>query len=233
VLELYPTKLHACMAQHAPALENPAKSLELPEEAYRERFREIHFHYEGSLIRIARLPGWDPYQRENQKKRGRVGDFSVKARGRLMDLCARIRRDAMALFVTLTYPRSWAGDPKIWKRDLDAFGKWMRRGFPGCSFIWKLEPQQRGAPHYHLLVWGIPFLHHELLARRWFEVVGSNDPAHLAAGARVEAVRSRRGVMRYAKQALHGKRLCSPAGLGTRRTLLGRDRSRRSPAVKV
>jgi hypothetical protein len=134
------------MAQHAPALENRAKSLELAEEAYRERFREIHFHYEGSLLRIARLPGWEPYQRENQKKRGLVGGFSIKARGRLIELCARIRRDAMALFVTLTYPRAWSGDPQVWKRDLDAFGKWLRRGFAGCSFIWKLEPQQRERP---------------------------------------------------------------------------------------
>jgi hypothetical protein len=212
VREFYPTKLHACLAKHAPALEDRAKSRELSEEIYRERIRGIHFHYEGSLIRIARLPGWEPYDRLNATKRGRVGGFSTKARGRLMTLCAQIRRDALALFVTLTYPQAWPGDPHIWKRDLDAFGKWLRREFSGCSFIWKLEPQQRGAPHYHILVWGIAFLHHALLARRWFEIVGSNDPAHLAAGTRVEAVRSRHGVMRYASKLYMGKDFTLPPG---------------------
>jgi hypothetical protein len=52
----------------------------------------------------------------------------------------------------------------------------LRREFSGCSAIWKLEPQKRGAPHFHLLVWGIAFLHYQRLARRWFEIVGSNDP---------------------------------------------------------
>jgi hypothetical protein len=74
--------------------------------------------------------------------------------------------------------------------------KWFRRELPRCSFIWKLEPQQKGPPHYHLFVWGITLLHHALLTRRWFAVVGSSEPAHLAAGTRVEAVRSRPGVMR-------------------------------------
>ena len=129
-----------------------------------------------------------------------------------MNICARIRRDASALFVTLTYPDSWDLDPTRWKRDLDAFGKWLRRDFAGCSAIWKLEPQQRGAPHFHLLVWGIAFLHHQRLARRWFEIVGSNDPRHLAAGTRVEAVRSRNGVMRYASKLYMGKDFEMPPG---------------------
>jgi len=212
VRELYPTRLHACLAKHGPVLEDRAKGRELPEEAYRDRHREIHFHFEGSLIIVARLPGWEPYERERESKRGLIGGFSIKARGRLMNLCARIRRDAPALFVTLTYPHTWPADPKVWKRDLDAFGKWLRRQFPGCSAIWKLEPQQRGAPHYHLLVWGIPYLHHTLLARRWFEIVGSDDTAHQAAGTRVEAVRSRNGVMRYASKLYMGKDFAMPPG---------------------
>jgi hypothetical protein len=47
-----------------------------------------------------------------------------------MNLCARIRRDAMALFVTLTYPRPWSGDPQAWKRGLDVLGKMVSPGTP-------------------------------------------------------------------------------------------------------
>ena len=210
--ELYRTKLEAFLSQHAPKLEETARHRELLEEAFRDSWGQIDFHYDGSLIRIGRLPGWEPYERKHETKRGKIGGFTVKARGRLMTICACIRRDAAALFVTLTYPSAWDGDPKRWKRDLDAFGKWLRREFPGCSAIWKLEPQQRGAPHFHLLVWGIAFLHHQRLARRWFEIVGSNDPRHLAAGTRVEAVRSRNGVMRYASKLYMGKDFQMPAG---------------------
>jgi hypothetical protein len=77
--------------------------------AYRERFREIRFHYEGSLIQVARLPGWEPCQRANQKKRGLIGGSSIRAGGRLMNIWAQIRRNAMALFVTLTYPQFGGG----------------------------------------------------------------------------------------------------------------------------
>lgn len=68
------------------------------------------------------------------------------------------------------------------------------------------------APRFHFLVWGIAFLHHQRLARRWFEIVGSNDPRHLAAGTRVEAVRSRNGVMRYASKLYMGKDFEMPPG---------------------
>jgi hypothetical protein len=86
---------------------------------------------------------------------------------------------------------------------------------PGiCWLLIHLEigTTAEGAPHFHLLVSGIAFLHHTPLARRWFEVVGSKDPAHLAAGTRVEAVRSRHGVMRYANKLYMGKDFALPSG---------------------
>ena len=38
---------------------------------------------------------------------------------------------------------------------------------------WKLEPQERGAPHYHCLIWGVD--EGELLdfvAYTWYEIAG-------------------------------------------------------------
>ncbi len=100
--ELHPTKLHAFLSVHAPELEEKAKACELAGESYREAHGRIEFHFEGSLIRVGALPGWQPYERQHNAKRGKIGGFSRKARTRMMELCAKIRSDAPALFVTLT-----------------------------------------------------------------------------------------------------------------------------------
>jgi hypothetical protein len=66
------------------------------------------------------------------------------------------------------------------------FGKWLRRYSKGrCGAIWKLELQDRGAPHFHLLIFGLRYLPAALLARRWYEIVGSGDVNHLSAGTSV------------------------------------------------
>jgi hypothetical protein len=105
--------------------------------------------------------------------------------------------------VTLTYPGQYAESPEIWKNDLDNFLRRLARRFEHASGVWKLEPQRRGAPHFHLLVWGASY--HDLLqwvSAAWYEVVGSNDERHLRAGTRVEMVRSYSGVRSYAAKYL-------------------------------
>jgi hypothetical protein len=102
------------------------------------------------------------------------------------------------LFATLTYPGEWAGDWKRWKRDLHVFSMRVGDKFPGAGVVWKLEPQARGAPHYHLIVVGVPFMAKTWLSRAWYEVVGSCDPKHLAAGTNIQSVHSHRGVVSYA-----------------------------------
>lgn len=54
------------------------------------------------------------------------------------------------------------------------------------------------APHFHLLVWNVDYKNlREWIPQNWYEVVGSGDEKHLAAGTRVERVRSSRGVLFY------------------------------------
>ncbi len=109
----------------------------------------------------------------------------------------RRRIVALPLFVTLTYPGSLVPDGRASKAHLKAFCKRLLRRWPGACVLWRVERQKRGAPHYHLLVLGVRFIPHGWVSRAWFEVVGSGDPAHLAAGTEVRAVRSWRGVMSY------------------------------------
>ncbi len=131
-----------------------------------------------------------------------ITDFSRRARTNMQQtLCAIPKAEVTRgmLFVTLTYPGEWSQNARVWKRDLDKFGKRFRRRFPAGAFVWKLEPQpKRKAPHYHLIVTGIKFVSKDWLSRAWYDSVGSKDERHLRAGTQVQIVHSHRGVLSYA-----------------------------------
>ena len=142
-------------------------------------------------------------------KRGAVVTFSDASRRRLLYKVAQVETDKMPLFLTITYPDKFPDDPKKWARDIDAFRKrFTRRGW---GAIWKkeLKPRQSGesagqvAPHFHMLVWGANYSDlRSFCARAWWEIVGSGNLDHLAAGVRVERVNSKNGVKRYAAKYL-------------------------------
>jgi hypothetical protein len=108
-----------------------------------------------------------------------------------------------AIFAGLTYPEAFPTSAEIFKGHLDAFGKRFSRAFPHGAFHWKLEFQQRDAPHFHPIFWNLSTEPSDVrkfrkwLARTWFEVVGSNDLKHLAAGTSADVIRSQFGIMRY------------------------------------
>lgn len=131
--------------------------------------------------------------------RGRISNFSRSSRWRLMQAIGKMRIDQIPLFVTLTYPAEFSLDPKDWKRDLATFYKRLRRRFPHSSALWKLEPQKRGAPHYHMFIWGVDELQLRIwIAQAWYEVVDSGDKKHYHHGCKVEHIRSWAGVRSYA-----------------------------------
>lgn len=110
--------------------------------------------------------------------RGKVQGFSRSSRLRMLRLIACVLRDAeLPCFVTLTYPDKFPTVERA-KRDLDVFIRRIRRAFL-AGLIWKLEPQKRGAPHYHLLVWGVD--QDELfiwVVKNWYEIAGDGDINH-------------------------------------------------------
>jgi hypothetical protein len=136
--------------------------------------------------------------------RGAVAGFTKASRHRMLQFLQTIDREkcGMPLFVTLTYPGEWPGDPRRWKRDLDVWLARLKRAHLAAWAVWRLEPQRRGAPHYHLLVFGLQMLAKEWLSRTWFEVVGSGDDRHLRAGTQVQRVESWRRVIGYAAKYL-------------------------------
>lgn len=52
---------------------------------------------------------------------------------------------------TLTYPAKFSNDGNRVKDNLDNFLRWYRRHFSGELYLWFLEFQKRGAPHFHVL----------------------------------------------------------------------------------
>jgi hypothetical protein len=144
-----------------------------------------------------------PRTRPPAGRRGLVREFSRRSRTRLQQtLCAvpvaHVGRGL--LFVTLTYPRAWPGNWRQWKADLHHMAVTFARKFPAFGAVWKLEPQRRGAPHFHLLVVGVPFIAKQWLSQAWYDVVGSKDVKHLVAGAQVQLARSHKGVVSYASK---------------------------------
>jgi hypothetical protein len=118
----------------------------------------------------------------------------------------KIEKGATPYLVTLTYPAEWSESSRAWKNDLRKFFQRMKRKIGHVSALWKLEPQRRGAPHFHLLIWGIGGVPlgdlRSWIGRIWFQVVRSGDEKHLIAGTRVESIRDWKGVMAYASKYL-------------------------------
>jgi hypothetical protein len=132
--------------------------------------------------------------------RGIVHGFSRKSRGRMLRQVAKIDTTVLSssLLVTLTYPAAFPTESYTYRQHFHNFSRRLVKTFPTSSAIWKLEFQDRGAAHYHLIVTGVPFLARGWLSRVWYQTVGSGDPRHLRAGTQVNRCKSARKACAYA-----------------------------------
>lgn len=132
--------------------------------------------------------------------------FSHQSRMRLLQRINgldRRRWKVPPVMVTLTYPGQWPKGPRVWKRHLQAFRKRLEREYGPIPAFWKMEFQERGAPHFHLLAYDArarlcAHAFKRWLTRNWYEVVNSGDERHRRAGTNVEIPHSRRKMEAYA-----------------------------------
>lgn len=54
--------------------------------------------------------------------------------------------------MTLTYGQKWPKDGGVVRKHRNAFLTWLRRSHSALEYVWFLEFQKRGAPHFHLLL---------------------------------------------------------------------------------
>jgi hypothetical protein len=142
------------------------------------------------------------YTQNGGGTRGAINGFSKQSRKRLMQTLARVRDAGDVLFVTLTYPSVFPTEYTVYKRHLDTFCKALSRKSPGCGWVWRLEYQKRGAPHYHLLLFRfspqIPIsLLRRWIAATWYRIVASGDERHLRAGTQAKKCDNRRKLYGY------------------------------------
>lgn len=135
--------------------------------------------------------------------RGKIQVFSKASRKRLLRLVARFDFRAVDVkFITLTYGQVYP-NAQTAKQHLRALLERFRRAHPQASLIWRLEYQQRGAPHFHLLAFNLPFIAKEYLAKVWADIIGdtywdySQEWSPKPPFTRIEAVRSGRQAVSY------------------------------------
>jgi hypothetical protein len=185
----------------------------------------------GSLLEL-KCQRYERFGKMMVPKRGKIMDFTRKSRQRMQRKLCLIDegRAGLPAFITLTYPEEYSAEWEVWKKHLNAFSHALVRKWPEVWGVWRLEFQQRGAPHYHFLLWDGPVVKmrevihmntgklmcvpipgdedhrnqqvFEWMSNTWFRVVKSGDPKHLLAGTRCEQVMTWGGVVHYASKYL-------------------------------
>lgn len=108
-------------------------------------------------------------------------------------------------FITLTYPKKYPKEREEYKSDLDTFLKRLKRSYGNLEYLWRLEAQRRGAPHYHLLVYFEKKVHVkqliEWVSKNWYEVAQRKwkikCEEHRERGTNCRYVKQYRQVMYY------------------------------------
>jgi hypothetical protein len=159
--------------------------------------------------------------------RDRVRGFSRASRTNLLRRLASINRSAFRafkgrmIFVTLTYPHEYPDDPELCKRHLKALRKRLQRKYKSFAAFWRLGIQQRGAWHFHLLLFVGPSIGsvgelRRFISSSWYEVTGKVSEGHPRTGTRVEAVKRWKQTTSYVERYL-AKPEEFPEGLKTGR----------------
>jgi len=111
--------------------------------------------------------------------RSEVTTFSRQSRKRLMQAFSSLDELAavnLSVFITLTYHQHYPIDARGWHADLSRFLDRLEYHYPYSSTIWRLDFQERGAPHFHLLTLNSPYIPKEDVTRWWGEIAHSASP---------------------------------------------------------
>jgi hypothetical protein len=94
------------------------------------------------------------------------------------------------VFVTLTMREIF--HPRKAKEHLRAFCKRLERKFERIALVWRMEYQKRGAPHFHLVVYNVPYIDKKYIQEIWGEIIGQEQPF-----TRIESIRTYKHLMWY------------------------------------
>ena len=137
---------------------------------------------------------WRPYLR------ARISGFSRQSRMRLLyklNSIASVEAPLCPKFVTLTYPRDLLPSAAWAKRQLHAFCQAMFKRYGNFPLIWRMEYQEDGAVHFHLLCWFTPFLPWWWVAAEWDGLIGNQVAPRDSASTQVRAMKGWRQTAYY------------------------------------
>jgi hypothetical protein len=145
---------------------------------------------QGQVVRIARLSDTTPLKPASSK-RGTIQGFSRKSRRRLIDLMARLDTSATRkTFLTLTFQGKPSPDEA--RAAFKRFTMRLRRSHPDVSGVWRVELQERGSAHYHMMLFALPYIPQRELQDIWTACTREDRSI-----VNVQLIRSHRGVMKY------------------------------------
>jgi hypothetical protein len=171
---------------------------------------------QGTLLR-AKVRSVRTTQFNVTRRRGRVNVFSRRSRKNLLSLFNTIDfSNSKAIFLTLTYPKQYP-DPQRAKQHLRAFLKRLDRLSStmgkNVGYVWRLEFQKRGAPHFHIIAIDLPFIDKKQIKQLWCEVIGVDNVF-----TRIEFIRKRRKLLSYVSKYVaknDNERRYVPCGFNT------------------
>lgn len=145
------------------------------------------------------------------RPRGKISDFSKRSRFRLFQKMAQIKKNLVnkPFFLTLTYHYGYKKLNHSTKSNLNTFLVELRDYDPDVQFIWRIEYQKRGAPHYHLMVF--PSINKIIANRKkyfyhvniiWHRIADPNSNAHESFGCKSVEIDSYRKACSYVSKYL-------------------------------
>jgi hypothetical protein len=100
-------------------------------------------------------------------KKKSITEFSEKSRKKLA-FCASNAGCPWLSMITLTYARNYPRSGRAVKKHLNTFLVQLRKVIGNCKYLWFLEFQKRGAPHFHILLSvGYDIVAHSKLDLAW------------------------------------------------------------------
>lgn len=141
-----------------------------------------------------------------ERTSGDISSFSPGSRRRLIKKILKLESSRLTsgAFVTLTYHEDWTTEREDLQQDLNAFLQALRRQYPNAVYIWRLEFQARGAPHFHLMIWRsrgcgeIPLSDlAEWVRDTWTRIAAQGTEAHRKWGTDTARISSWREAMGY------------------------------------
>lgn len=141
-----------------------------------------------------------------ERKKNDIKGFSQNSRRRFVKQLAHINLNfyASPLFLTLTYRNTLPKDSNELRTQLNLFLTKLRRMNTKFHYVWRLEFQKRGAPHFHLILFPFQNVRKQDVCKyendirlAWRSTLKSWDSSMQKYSVRLDKLEGRRNVFSY------------------------------------